>query len=137
MSTDASHILPKPHLMSTDAPEILPKPHPISTNAPQILPKPHLMSTNAPGLPASFLTDPECDTHGGDSAWLGHYDVAVAILCGAVVKDVLGHLGRLAAACRPLYHRHLVALYGAYNLQVTHKTKVEVIPLVPSENTQE
>jgi len=43
-----------------------------------------------------------------------------------VVKDVLRHLGSLATARRALDHGDLVALYGAYDLQVRHKAKVKV-----------
>ena len=86
----------------------------------------YLVSTDRPLWPIAFLTDPFGNADGCDPAWLRYNDVAVGVKAGMVVEDVLSHLCRLARARRPLYHRHLAALYRGDHLH-QHRPIVYVI----------
>ena len=71
----------------------------------------HLIATDAAELTAAFGTNALRDAHGGDATRLRHDDVAVLVLAGAVVEDVLRHLGGFAAARRAVNDRHRIGVY--------------------------
>ena len=70
----------------------------------------HLIAADAAELTAAFGANALRDAHGGDATRLRHDDVAVLVPAGAVVEDVLRHLGGFAAARRAVNDRHRIGV---------------------------